>query len=496
MAAYKLYVRGASAAVLVEDLGFTVPQGPSWTLLNSSTPSEGLGDSGQFTARDIRDSADLVTLIHAGTLEWSKDGSNAETGTDYVADFMLMQDFTDDFLDLTSGILTVPNGVSAPGAGQEGNIFWDSDNEALYMHDGSDWLLVATASGVLNDHGALEGLDDDDHTQYALLAGSLLRNVFTGGVDFSSTSGLILPVDTDRVSLATVEGNVMFDSDNNQLWVYDGDNWLSIPMMLSGVMTHGSLAGLDADDHPQYHDGTLSYTGDLNMGTNDITNVGLVDGVDVSALSTTVTNHIADSSIHFTQAQIDHGVIQGLDDDDHPQYTAWAQDETVTGVWTFDPADTEPNFIMEPVAAAPTNNLVAGAMAVINGILCAYDTTRSKWLSIDRKILTGSKDGSAKNVYLRHDNIAMSQTGLRALRDGTITGIFLQSDVASTWTLEVRRNGTVSVLASLASGGLQGAQSAVINADFSAGDELQLFANTSGATIVAPIAGIEIAWRF
>jgi hypothetical protein len=605
MAAFKLYVRGAAAAVLVDDLGFTVPQGPGWTQLNSDSPGAGLGDSGQFTARELRDSADLAALIGAGTLDWSKDGVNAELSGDYVADFMLMQDFTDDHLDLTSGILTVPTGDEPPLAGQEGNIWWDAGDHGLYMHDGANWMLVATSSGVQNDHGALSGLGDDDHPQYhdgslpwtgnlnmggnsisgvnlvdgvdvsslydtvtglsadlsaheldttihftvgsidhtliqnigtnshsqidshiadttihfpvsgidhgsiaglgdddhpqyLLLDGDTTRNAVTGSIDMTSGQYFVLPQANDVSStfLNGQEGALAWDIDDNALYAYDGLQWFAIAPA-SGIITdHGGLTGLLDDDHPQYHDGSLAYTGNLDMGGNSISGVNLVDGVDVSQLKSDFDSHSGDATIHFTVGSIDHGLLQGLSDDDHPQYTQWAQDETVTGVWTFDPADTSPNFILEPVAVAPVNNLADGAIAVIAGILCAYDSTRGKWLSVDRKILTGSKDGAAKDVYLRHDNIAMSQTGLRALRDGTVTGIFLQTDVAATWTLEVRRNGTVTVLASLASGGAQGAQSATINADFSAGDELQLYANTSGAAILAPIAGIEIAWRF
>lgn len=48
---------------------------------------------------------------------------------------------------------------------------------------------------------------------------------------------------------------------------------------------HGNLSGLLDDDHVQYllSNGTRSMSGNLDMGTNAITNVGLVDGVDVSA---------------------------------------------------------------------------------------------------------------------------------------------------------------------------------------------------------------------
>ena len=53
MAAKKLYVRGASADVLVSDLGFTVPQGPTWTMLNRELPGDDAGNDGQFTARTL-----------------------------------------------------------------------------------------------------------------------------------------------------------------------------------------------------------------------------------------------------------------------------------------------------------------------------------------------------------------------------------------------------------------------------------------------------------
>jgi hypothetical protein len=52
-----------------------------------------------------------------------------------------------------------------------------------------------------------------------------------------------------------------------------------------GVTVHAALSGLSADDHGQYllASGGRTMTGGLNMGTYAITNVGNVDGVDVSA---------------------------------------------------------------------------------------------------------------------------------------------------------------------------------------------------------------------
>lgn len=53
----------------------------------------------------------------------------------------------------------------------------------------------------------------------------------------------------------------------------------------AGVTVHAALAGLLADDHPQYMlvTGGRPMTGDLDVGGNDVTNVGVVDGVTVSA---------------------------------------------------------------------------------------------------------------------------------------------------------------------------------------------------------------------
>ena len=427
MAVYQLFVRGAAANVLIPDLGFTVPQGPSWTMLNEELPGDAVGNSGQFNAREIRNSADLKALITAGTLEWSRDGVTAGVGSDYLADFMLMQDFTDDTLDLTSGNLVLPNGNSYPSSGVGGQIFYDVDDETLFVWNPNTliWDAIATSSGISNDHGMLGGLYDDDHPQYALLAGNLARNTFTGGADFSSTSGLILPTAIDRTGLALVEGNIMFDSDDNQLWLYDGNNWLTLASTLSGLLDHGALTGLLDDDHPQY----------ANLG----------------------------------------------------------QDETVSGLWTFNPSATEPSLVLTPHSAPTVANSVDGAVVIIDGVLYTYDGTRGTYLSVDRKMVLASRQGNATHLYLRvgGEGVPTSETGVRMLRDGTIVGIFAQTSSAKTWTFEVRRNG--SVIASLSIVAATGSQVTNTNVDFSQGDVLQFFAN--GTAIPFPVGGCEVAWR-
>lgn len=755
-----LYVRtgnnGGDAAYLIPDLGFTVPTGATWTLLSASSPADADGSSGIFSAREIRDSADLYAAINGGQLEWSKDGNQEEDGADYVADYMVMQDLTDDFFNASSGRFALPNGTSTPASGVEGEMYWDSDDDAIHVWDGSQWVDVPTtisghmhhhellglddddhtqylnetrhdslpadnphsvtftqavtadsgtdisaaeaetltdgsdadslhthagydahvASGeihftegdidhnnILNngtyshssidshiddssihfteasiDHGSIGGLGDDDHTQYVSLTGDENRNLITGKLNLVSGE-MTLPQAADVAATFTsaVEGDIAWDTDDDALYLYDGAQWIVVATS-SGVNTdHGALTGLGDDDHTQYlnetrHDSlpadnphsvtfTQAVTADGNTditaaeaetltdGSNadslhvhtasgvslnhsDLGGIGtddhhselhtiashsdtsatgaeldtLTDGSNADSLHehdhgalsgildddhtqyvsltgdgtrNTVTGKIdvsggefrlpqaADVITTFTSAEegdmawdvdddslwvydgtewfavapasgiiTDHGELTGKDDDDHPQYTEWNNTETVSGLWTFNTAASDPAFVIAPDASAPSTNLADGAISVVGGILYTYDGTRTKWLSVDRKIVTAAKKGPTKDVYLRHaDGIATSETGFRALRDGTITGITAQSDTTGTWTLEIRKNDSVTVITSVAVSAAQGAQDTTINIDFSQGDEIQFYANVSGSPVVSAIGAIEIAWR-
>lgn len=68
--------------------------------------------------------------------------------------------------------------------------------------------------------------------------------------------------------------------DENKIYMHDGTSW----GLWDAVVDHGSLLGLGDDDHTQYllASGARAMAGNLNMGTNNITNVGTVDGVTVS----------------------------------------------------------------------------------------------------------------------------------------------------------------------------------------------------------------------
>lgn len=500
--ATKLYVRAKSGTQAIADLGITITT--SWTLLASSGPSDPEGNSGQFTAREIRDSKDLWDLITGDTIEWSQDGSTVEAAGDYLGDFMLFQDFTDDFFDARNGRLAIPEGPELPVSGVEGEIFWDDNDEGLYLWDQHlpGWRLIATSSGVQTNHGLLDGLDDDDHTQYALLTGGLTRNIFSGGADFSTASGLILPTGTDRTGLATVEGNIMWDTDDDEPWFYDGTQWVSLATVISGLDTpvdHGTLAGLDDDDHTQYltearHDALASDNPHSVTFTQAVT---ADSGTDITAAEAeTLTDGSNADGLHSHTASglnLDHGELDGLADDDHPQYTNWDHDETISGVWTFATDTNEPALVITPDTAAPSTKLADGAIAIIDGLLSVYDSSRSKFLSVDRHKFVSGRHGRATNIYLRGpDGVPTSQTGFRMVRNGTIVGIWAQTeDNGNNWTAEVR-DSAGSVLASL-SVTSDGAEVTTTNVDVAQGDEIRVFCN--GTAINAPLVGFEVAWR-
>lgn len=82
-------------------------------------------------------------------------------------------------------------------------------------------------------------------------------------------------------SIADANAAISLMSDGTD-WNIMGDNFGATGT--SPPVNHSALLNLNADDHTQYLlvAGTRAMTGNLNMGTRNITNVGTVDGRDVS----------------------------------------------------------------------------------------------------------------------------------------------------------------------------------------------------------------------
>lgn len=140
---------------------------------------------------------------------------------------------------------------------------------------------------------------------------------------------------------------------------------------------HGDLAGLADDDHPQY---TLSAT-NLQLST-DVSNhiaSSTVHFTEASIDHTAITNigsnshaaidtHIADSTLHFTEGSVDHGSIAGLDDDDHPQYVLSATNNNLSS--------TVSNHVASGVVHQPHHFFFVATSAT-------YTATGTGWEQVD-----------------------------------------------------------------------------------------------------------------
>lgn len=174
--------------------------------------------------------------------------------------------------------------VQAPTLGGNYTLTLPSDDGAageVLSTDGSGILSwVSNAGGGVTDHGALTGLTDDDHTQYALLAGRAGGQTLIGGTAGSetltlestsnATKGVILFKDPFRVEdpgvgtnyvqiqAPTLGGNYTLtlpidDGVVGQVLSTDGSGILSwVTNAGGGVTDHGALTGLTDDDHTQY----------------------------------------------------------------------------------------------------------------------------------------------------------------------------------------------------------------------------------------------------
>ena len=225
--------------------------------------------------------------------------------------------------------------------------------------DGAGGFVLIPTPVVITDHGTLLGLEDDDHLQYLLTDGTrtltgdldvggndILNVGDVDGVDISAQaattnahigntanphgtdignlgSGTLAELNS-KVTDATLDdvtgtrdpnshGASHEEGGSDELTVQnlgsgaaaasltletDGAGGWNLVTPATVITDHGALTGLGDDDHTQYllEDGTRALSGDLDLGTNDVINVGLVDGIDVSAQATTTNNHIADTA--------------------------------------------------------------------------------------------------------------------------------------------------------------------------------------------------------
>jgi hypothetical protein len=163
---------------------------------------------------------------------------------------------------------------------------------------GSTWVTSATTlvnSTQYDNNGTLTGLTTGyftKHTLYLVGDGSY-ENYFLvlGQNEYSSlvqAEGALLPTPPTYFSDSVTQIANIYIQEGGSGFTQVEDIRPTIAFRAGGVnasSVHGNLLGLAADDHTQYLlvSGARAMSGNLDMGANNITNVGTVDGVTVSA---------------------------------------------------------------------------------------------------------------------------------------------------------------------------------------------------------------------
>jgi hypothetical protein len=165
----------------------------------------------------------------------------------------------------------------------------------------SDWITTATTivtNTYYDGNGVLSALTTDYYTkhtlyivgdgvneQYMLVLG---QNQYTSLVE---TENALLPTPPSFFSDSVTQiANIYVKQGTTGITQVE-DIRPTIAFRAGGVnasSVHGNLLGLSADDHTQYLlvSGSRAMGGNLDMGGNQITNVGNVDGVDISSHAT------------------------------------------------------------------------------------------------------------------------------------------------------------------------------------------------------------------
>lgn len=210
-----------------------------------------------------------------------------------------------------SGCITTVNGSNPLRLDVDGGVYYVTDNRreisgnapitfTEWYRDGSGgWV-----SSLGNTQVDTANYDDGSGTLASIPAGEYKKDVVYitcssgnpqyhlvyGQQTFSSqenAEGGAVPIPPDELQTFGLQtgGVVVQEGSSSIASISDERPFLGqFASQSTSVTSHGNLSGLSDDDHPLYYpvDGSRSLTGDLDVGTNNVSNVNLVDGVDVS----------------------------------------------------------------------------------------------------------------------------------------------------------------------------------------------------------------------
>jgi len=135
---------------------------------------------------------------------------------------------------------------------------------------------------------------------------------------------------------------------------------------------------------------------------------------------------------------------------------------------------------LTPISYTPNQWLGGGELCVRDGNLFCYDSTRSKWLSVDSSSIVVSGNSNTTSGYLYVNNTVMTSVlGICMPFDVTIVGLSVSNANANAYgTMDIRNWGTT--IAQVSFDGYSSASN-YLNIDVTAGDVIQVYCTANGS---------------
>jgi len=134
-----------------------------------------------------------------------------------------------------------------------------------------------------------------------------------------------------------------------------------------------------------------------------------------------------------------------------------------------------------------------------SGLVKTKDPTRSnKELSVTRELLHfGRRGRNQSSQWLRiQASIVSSTTGVRMIRDATITGLSVQCSNSVNADFFVRKNSQPANLIIASLNGSKGSEWDGLNVDLDKGDYVQVYMKVNSGRVSNPVLILELAYRF
>jgi hypothetical protein len=271
----------------------------SGTLLKSATRLE--SQHYIFLGRTVTDSSSIVSIIPSKLygMHYSNDVDTLLRdgfGSIYKSGSLVSEGTSDRTLDVTSGVYYNTQYKYTPSGGLP--ITFDA-----FYKNGSGGFTISRNQQVLPN----STYDNGSGTLVSATAGYYMKfALYVVGDGANEKYFIVHPQEQHLTQLAAEQGSIpiapsYFDAsitliasivvqqgNSSIVSIFDNRPTLSFKAeSVTALSTHGNLAGLLEDDHPQYllGNGTRAMSGNLNLGNNNITNVANINGISIATHS-------------------------------------------------------------------------------------------------------------------------------------------------------------------------------------------------------------------